>query len=522
MIPYTANTRQELNKGSVAKRVEECVTKAMEADSSTRKPPMDLIDFLMAQKLLRPSTVRDHQPRLYQYLATGTAKIGKAKSKVFPPVYHEAIDNLRTEKTDWAAVREELKACSEKVKKAMDDIKKTWRPKSQVSPFEQYDRDQKAAKDDDILSPIPDDVIYILVDSENEVLTFPWHVALQWFYGKDFNEIASTSIQTYQKHEPPFMPLATRHVMHAKWLRDHPEFDHDQTPGASCGTYYFGIGGEQGHNFKGLKPKRDSAGHAWERRHKNQGAREILRLREEMLMLGFMPTVTRAHMFVQEILDPKLFNKQQQVMSSYSDDMATKTCFDEPYSLKAMLIDTLTTDHVDADDWVRGFAMMSTFGWFEGGELGLRQLGRKLGYTAGTIIAIKGHETNHFTGIWRGKHRYSVINVCQTLARQVHLKKLQAQGVTITDPDDIGALTTKSKGRKAKYKQGTEKDVDGDDEDEEAEEDEEDEDEGENAAATNESTTDAPAQMAPRKRTYQEMERAAAEADERWIQSFWS
>lgn len=163
-------------------------------------------------------------------------------------------------------------------------------------------------------------------------------------YGDDFVEKAAASIHTYASHEPPFGPPDNRHAVHKDWLRKHPEFDYTVTPGAACGTYYFGVGGEMGRNDK-LLVKRDSAGHAVERTG-NPGAAEILRLRKELMTKGGMSAITRLHMLVGEVLNPELLKKQQEVMNSFPD-LVTKTVPDSPYTLTGLLFNTLTTDHVD-------------------------------------------------------------------------------------------------------------------------------------------------------------------------------
>ena len=183
-------------------------------------------------------------------------------------------------------------------------------------------------------------------------------------YGDGFVDQAAAAIEMYISHEPPFGPPDNRHAVHKDWLRKHPEFDYTMTPGAACGTFYFGVGGEMGDPEKKLMVKRDSAGHAAERTG-NPGAAEILRLRKDLMTKGGISAITRLHMLVGEVLNPELLRKQQEVMDSFPD-LVTKTVPDSPYTLTALLCNTLTTDHVDAKDWPRGYAMMSTLGEYDG------------------------------------------------------------------------------------------------------------------------------------------------------------
>ena len=59
------------------------------------------------------------------------------------------------------------------------------------------------------------------------------------------------------------------------------------------------------------------------------------------------------------------------------------------------------------------------------------------------MVVLTSHELSHFTRTWFGERRYSIINVCETLPRNIHLMKQQAQGVEITDLAEIELLRLK-------------------------------------------------------------------------------
>ena len=110
-IPYSGNTKKELNATPIAKRVEKLVTEAMNADPAMRSPPMDLITYIMADSLLKTTPYTKNKPRLDVYFESQAYKIRREKG-IFLDAYTEAIDILRAEKRDWEAVRKELQTCS--------------------------------------------------------------------------------------------------------------------------------------------------------------------------------------------------------------------------------------------------------------------------------------------------------------------------------------------------------------------------------------------------------------------------
>ena len=79
-----------------------------------------------------------------------------------------------------------------------------------------------------------------------------------------------------------------------------------------------------------------------------------------------------------------------------------------------------------------------------------------MGYDVGAPIVIRGHEMSHSTPEWTGKSRYSIVNVCQTFPRMLHLKKQQAQGNLPTDPEELELVKDKGKGRKKEGGKGDE------------------------------------------------------------------
>ena len=429
-ISIAGNSTVVLDNGPIAKRVNGAIDAAMLADPLTLPPPEHLVWFRMAQYLSEPSSKKDATTKLNKYLSSKTGKEGKNKDKLYKPYWYKAIDSLWRQESTWVDVELEWYDSSREIKQTVDTLKANYKPRT-LSPFEQYERDLKAHNDDSILQYIPDDIIYLLVDTNGKVLCFRWENALQFFYNEELAQKAAETFKKYVSHNPPREPGFKRQAMDAHWVRQNPQFDKAnaaQYPGASRGVYFFGFGEPQGQGR--LCIKHDSGGEKGSTRYIGQHP-ELVRLRDEMMYAGVMHAIAVAHILVQRILDPELLEAQQQVMK-YLEDKRTFKQHDTPYSLMALLCDVLTTDHLDDDDWKGGFAMMSAFGQFEDGPLCLRQIGRKMGFPAGSITAIRGAEMHHSVGWWKGTHRYSIVHVCGDFTKRWAARRAAEKGEVLT------------------------------------------------------------------------------------------
>ena len=291
----------------------------------------------------------------------------------------------------------------------MELIKEIWKPRTATkrSQHEQFERDEVAAADSSILVPVPDNVIHITTDRDGKVLSFCWPKALQWFFGDDLVEMMAEHIEEYARHQQPKFPDRARHAMNPYWCRKNPDFQQtvtDKKAKMRLGVFHFGCGGEIGK--KNAKPmtKPDSKD--------DKLKPEVIRLREEMMREGVMPWITRAHKLVQGILDPELLAAQMEVMQHYESELTRPTIEGDPFSLCAILVNPLTTDHRDQSDRRNGLALMVPAGPFKGGDLCCRQLALRAPFEAVTITAIRGTEMHHCTTEWQGKARYSIVHTC--------------------------------------------------------------------------------------------------------------
>lgn len=425
-ISIAGTSTAALDNGPIARRVERAVDAAVAADPLTIQPPEHLVWFRMAQYISEPTSKNDPTTKLEKYLASKTGRDGNNKDKFYKPLWYKAIDSLWRQQSTWADVEKEWTESTTEIKQTVDTLKANYKPRT-PTPFQQYERDLKAHHDDTILQYIPDDTIYLLVDAAGRVLCFRWERALQFMFTEELAQKAAEQFEKYVSHDPPKEPGFKRQAMDAHWVRHNPQFDKAnaaQYPGASRGVYFFGFGEEQGQGR--VKIKHSSGGEIGSTRHLSQNP-ENARIRDEMIYWGVMPAIAISHILVQMILDPELLEAQQQVMA-YFPDKQTFRQPGTPYSLLALLCDVLTTDHRDDDDWEGGLAMMSSFGQFTGGPLCLRQIGRKMGFPAGSITAIRGAEMHHSIGWWQGAHRYSLVHVCGNFTKAYAAQRAAAKG----------------------------------------------------------------------------------------------
>ncbi|KAL8784963.1 MAG: hypothetical protein Q9195_008829 [Heterodermia aff. obscurata] len=410
-VSASGESSSTLDSSDVARRVELAVDKAMASDPKREQPPKDLVMFRMAQKMLQPHPHKNRRKGMTQLAGHQNSKGGhsnKNKAK-FSKAYYEALDGLWRRDDTWPAVQAEYDARSQEVEGTMESIADIWNPRKATkrSQYEQFDRDEVAAADPSILIRIPDDIIHIITDCDGKVLCFRWPKALQWFFGDDLVEKTAEHIELYSRHHQPKFPDQGRHAMNPYWCRKHPGFQQnarDKKSKARLGVFHFGCGGEIGKSDEKPMTKPDS---------KDEKLKpEVIRVREEMMREGVMPWITRAHKFVQGILDPELLAAQMAIMQHYEPELTRLTIEGDPFPLLAVLVNPLTTDHRDLSDLRNGMALMTTAGSFTEGDLCCRQVAVKMAFEAGTITAIRGAEMHHCTTEWQGENRYSIVHTC--------------------------------------------------------------------------------------------------------------
>jgi hypothetical protein len=96
---------------------------------------------------------------------------------------------------------------------------------------------------------------------------------------------------------------------------------------------------------------------------------------------------------------------------------STKNANEELFPLRAILINSLTEEHIDSGDWEGGWAWIGVFGKFTGSHFRLSQLGIRIPMLAGSLVGIPRSLLKYFVAPWDG-YRYSVVHffkesICQ-------------------------------------------------------------------------------------------------------------
>ncbi|KAH0542472.1 hypothetical protein FGG08_003143 [Glutinoglossum americanum] len=92
---------------------------------------------------------------------------------------------------------------------------------------------------------------------------------------------------------------------------------------------------------------------------------------------------------------------------------------------------------VDSDDWIGGWAWISPFGSFSGGDFCLPQLGVRIPLPPGGIAGLRGKELIHFTDKWSGS-RYSIVHFFKESIRRCVRKHHQPLETTTSSQVSVG------------------------------------------------------------------------------------
>jgi hypothetical protein len=87
---------------------------------------------------------------------------------------------------------------------------------------------------------------------------------------------------------------------------------------------------------------------------------------------------------------------------------------------RAIVFNRRSGSHKDTNDPPKAWSFMIGVGQYEGGELILERLGKKIRYSPGDLIAFRGRLLEHEVAEWTGKCRISVVHFThQTLWNQL-------------------------------------------------------------------------------------------------------
>jgi hypothetical protein len=142
-----------------------------------------------------------------------------------------------------------------------------------------------------------------------------------------------------------------------------------------------------------------------------------------------MGELTRAVDFVFKVLDHSLRHEYRDVFQGLNPSVKISTTEEEVFTLRAVIINLLTEDHVDNGDWRAGLSFLAPLGDFTGADLCLPALKIRVPLPSGSIGSIRGREFRHFITSWIGKGRVGVVHTTHETARREVFGRIGKDGV---------------------------------------------------------------------------------------------
>ncbi|KAI9765984.1 MAG: hypothetical protein M1840_006991 [Geoglossum simile] len=277
---------------------------------------------------------------------------------------------------------------------------------------------------------IPPNTIYIALDCKGTKILSVFPNGLDVAYGtnqaKQVIDNISYNIGEYARSQPPPAVHDIRHIHHRQWVQKNP---HLASEDGCCGVYHWGTWTETGKDHKVIPTKETLKGgtrsnpsdgcHAFSYRVSTMKSFGPLTAAVDLLFSTIDPKLHKAYRAAYQRLDPG-----ERIFCTTEDPKK------ELFPLRAILVNTLTEPHVDSDDWIGGWAWISPFGNFSGGDLCLPQLGVRVPLPPGGIAGLRGRELVHFTDKWSGS-RYSIVHFFKESIRRC-VQKYHQLPVTMT------------------------------------------------------------------------------------------
>ncbi|KAI0832986.1 hypothetical protein F5Y06DRAFT_290337 [Hypoxylon sp. FL0890] len=355
-------------------------------------------------------------------------QIGGATGDYWRKTRDLAQQHLFLDESLEARTREEIKSGSlvanDPSFAAVLDIVKKCISRAGFNPYHQAQRDDFAISQDMFYRVQSD--IFMALDGAGVVIAFVFSDSFRTLLTKSIEKKVAQSLDTYSTLQPVPLPDMTRHGLHwVDWLVRRPDLDfrnpENDPRKAKSGVYHIGgrcaTGDPQGSrkpvSSKDLVARvEDGFGH----------------VSEQMANLQFSAfgACTEVVRFFFELIDPKLLDEYVKV----ANEVSRQRCAffetrrkDDPFVMRAALVNLMTNEHEDQGDWHYGFAGLVSVGEFQGGDLLLRELGLRVESPPGCVQLIRGRELRHSITRWTGR-RFVVVNVTHEPVRRYALRKL--------------------------------------------------------------------------------------------------
>ncbi|KAI1085231.1 hypothetical protein F5B20DRAFT_589995 [Whalleya microplaca] len=281
--------------------------------------------------------------------------------------------------------------------------------------------------------------IFMALDMTGAVIAFTFSNGFRSLLTKGIEKEVTCSLESFSTLQPVLISDMTCHGLYwVEWLAQRPDLDHRNPENdprlAKSGVYHFGgrcmIGDPSGRDapfaskdlVSRIQHNSGNPGHVF---------MQLLNLRYSAF--GACTEIVR---FFFNLLDPQLLAEYVNVSKEVSKleiPFATRRS-DDPFVMRAALINLMTNEHKDKGDWRHGFAGLVSVGDFEGGDLLLRELGLRIESPPGSI-QLRGRELRHSITRWTGR-RFVVVSVTHDAVRR-WAKRRMGQRVTTGTPSAV-------------------------------------------------------------------------------------
>ena len=290
---------------------------------------------------------------------------GKCRKDKLRAVRSEAQDIVAERRSERAILEGEME---EKIKTQpyirtlMDQIK--IEDHFRGDPFEQHYHDEIAANDPSILEQIDEEIV-LVVDKDDEDIMFLMIGLFQTLYSEAMVLDVLEAFRLWSYHQAFHDPRHDcRHPLHAKFLREHPQFDvtqaadpHHVSATIAHDGCHASLADHDGDRIM-LTPDSRLC------RHLNtyEGIPKLYRA----VCDGPYAIVTDVAKFGFHALLPELYQQYVEVQQNTDPRERIDTREEEPFGLRARLTNVMTGDHKDSSDWHGGIAALVPFGKFQG------------------------------------------------------------------------------------------------------------------------------------------------------------
>lgn len=276
----------------------------------------------------------------------------------------------------------------------------------------------------------------MILDSNGSIIMFQCSDAIRQLFNRTIDKAITDDLEVFSTRQAIPTPDMTRHGLHfAQWLVERPDLDfrriNNDPRWAKSGVYHFGcrfpIGDPDG---KGKGTKTGGPCPTKDMRQRLEGSceRDFHKLR-----FGALGACTEAVSFFFRLLEPELFQEYISIVKEVRKfnrfvQFETREV-QEPFAMRALLVNLMTNEHKDHGDWQCGLAGLTVSGAFEGGDLLLRDLGIQVACPPGSVQLLRGRELRHSITKYTGR-RFVVVHTNHEAVRRWARRQL---GLPTTD-----------------------------------------------------------------------------------------